>query len=124
MKGTAITAVALGAVLAAGGCKKQTGPKTTEILATERPVERLMPEAPPPEPPAQATAAEPAPPAPPKPTQPPTPPTETYTVQAGDTLWSIAQRLYGDGKRWKDIAQANGITDARKLTVGTVLKIP
>ncbi|NTV30896.1 LysM peptidoglycan-binding domain-containing protein [candidate division WWE3 bacterium] len=32
--------------------------------------------------------------------------TETYTVQRGDTLWSIAQKLYGDGNRWHDIFNA------------------
>ncbi len=28
---------------------------------------------------------------------------------AGDSLWDMARRLYGDGERWKDIAAANGM---------------
>jgi len=49
---------------------------------------------------------------------------QTYVVQNKDTLWSIAQRFYGDGKQWKKIAHANGIADETKLSVGTTLIIP
>lgn len=31
----------------------------------------------------------------------------SYTVETGDTLWSIAQSVYGDGGDWPAIAQAN-----------------
>jgi len=48
----------------------------------------------------------------------------TYTVVKGDTLWSIARKVYGDGQRWQDIAAANGITDAKKLRVGQELILP
>ncbi len=48
----------------------------------------------------------------------------SYTVARGDTLWSIAQKHYGDGKRWQDIASANGISDARKLAVGQKIVLP
>jgi len=48
----------------------------------------------------------------------------TYTVQRGDTLWSIASRQYGNGQRWRDIAAANGITNERQLAVGQVLVLP
>ena len=54
----------------------------------------------------------------------PPPDTSTYVVQKGDTLWSIARRVYGDGQRWKDIAAANGITDPTKIRVGQSLILP
>ena len=31
----------------------------------------------------------------------------TYQVQAGDYLWLLAERFYGDGSRWGDIYDAN-----------------
>lgn len=46
---------------------------------------------------------------------------KTYTVKAGDTLWAIAVRFYGDGARWRTLAANNGITDPKKLRVGEVL---
>jgi nucleoid-associated protein YgaU len=47
-----------------------------------------------------------------------------YTVKPGDTLWAIAQNTYGDGARWSVIADANGIRDPRRLTVGQTLTLP
>ena len=47
----------------------------------------------------------------------------TYTVCAGDTLWGIAVRFYGDGTLWRTLAEKNGISDAKKLQVGTVLTL-
>jgi LysM repeat protein len=49
---------------------------------------------------------------------------DTYTVQSGDSPWLIAQKVYGDGTKYKLIMDANGMTDQTKLRVGTVLKIP
>ncbi|MDX1683354.1 MAG: LysM domain-containing protein, partial [Phycisphaeraceae bacterium] len=54
----------------------------------------------------------------------PQPATDTYKVKKGDTLWSIAQRHYGDGKRWREIASANNISDPGKLRVGQTLTLP
>lgn len=51
-------------------------------------------------------------------------PADTVTVNAGDSLWAIAQRVYGDGSQWGRIADANGIRDPRRLAVGAVLTIP
>jgi nucleoid-associated protein YgaU len=31
----------------------------------------------------------------------------SYTVQPGDSLWQIARRLYGDGRYWVLLYQAN-----------------
>jgi LysM repeat protein len=45
----------------------------------------------------------------------------TYTVQAGDTLGSIAQKL---GVSMADLVKANNITDPNQVTVGQVLKAP
>lgn len=49
---------------------------------------------------------------------------DTYEVQGGDTLYSIAEEVYGDGSRWTEIAEANGIDEGSALSVGTVLEIP
>ena len=49
---------------------------------------------------------------------------QTYVVQKKDTLWSIAVEFYGDGQKWRDIAEANGIADETKLAVGMTLTIP
>ena len=48
----------------------------------------------------------------------------TYGVQKGDTLWSIARRVYGNGQRWTDLAEANGITNPKMLRVGQSLIVP
>lgn len=47
-----------------------------------------------------------------------------HVVKAGDTLWAIAVRFYGNGNKWKRVADANGIRDPRKLRIGTRLTIP
>jgi LysM repeat protein len=46
---------------------------------------------------------------------------KTYTVQAGDTLSSIAN---ANGLTSKQLADYNGITNADSLKIGQVLKIP
>jgi outer membrane protein assembly factor BamB/LysM repeat protein len=50
----------------------------------------------------------------------------TYTVQAGDTLFSIAQRFYGDGRHFPRIMEANKQTlkSPDQLKVGLKLRIP
>jgi nucleoid-associated protein YgaU len=49
-----------------------------------------------------------------------------YTVQRGDTLAKIANKVYKQPKPndWKLIAKANKIRDPRSIKVGQVLKIP
>ena len=50
----------------------------------------------------------------------------TYTVQSGDTLWKIAQKLYGKGWHWRKIYQLNEdiISDPENIYVGQVIRLP
>ena len=56
-------------------------------------------------------------------TQTPNPGTRTYAVEAGDTLWSIATKFYGNGAKYSLILQANNLTD-NTLRTGQILVIP
>lgn len=51
-----------------------------------------------------------------------------YTVKGGDTLPGIAAEVFQTGEynsdAWRQLAEANGITDADDLTVGASLIIP
>lgn len=47
----------------------------------------------------------------------------TYTIKAGDSLRSIAAKLYHDAHRWRDIAAANPALDPRRLRPGQVIKL-
>lgn len=49
---------------------------------------------------------------------------DKYTVIAGDDLWDVAVRAYGDGYKWVEIARANNITNPDVIHVGNVLIIP
>ncbi|MFW6032662.1 MAG: LysM peptidoglycan-binding domain-containing protein, partial [Phycisphaeraceae bacterium] len=49
---------------------------------------------------------------------------ESYTIESGDNLWIIARKLYDDGSRWRDIAQANPTVDPQNLKVGQKLRLP
>lgn len=49
---------------------------------------------------------------------------KTYTVAKGDNLWVIAERAYGSGYNWVDIAKANNLINADKLAEGQTLSIP
>lgn len=50
----------------------------------------------------------------------------TYTVAAGDCLWSIAQKAYGTGTKWGVIYEANKATvkDPGMIYIGQVLVVP
>jgi len=65
--------------------------------------------------------------APPAAAQPASTSTEAYTVEAGDTLRSIAQQVYGDQAQWPRIYDANRQAigpDPDALSAGTRLTIP
>lgn len=45
-------------------------------------------------------------------------------VASGDSLWSIARRVFGTGTRWQELVSLNpGIRDPRKLQIGTELVV-
>lgn len=48
----------------------------------------------------------------------------SYSVQKGDSLWSIAQGTYGDGAKWTKIAQANNLSHPSIIHAGNTLMIP
>jgi hypothetical protein len=50
--------------------------------------------------------------------------TRVYTVVAGDTLPSIAEKELGDRRRWTEIADLNRITDPSKIKPGLQLLLP
>ena len=61
-----------------------------------------------------------------EPPQPPEAEPRTYVVKKGDSLSKIAEKVYGDANRWKEIFRANKdqIEDARLIRPGQELRIP
>lgn len=49
---------------------------------------------------------------------------DSYTVKHGDYLWEIAERKYGNGYRWVDIAKENNLANPSIIHSGNVLKLP
>ena len=49
---------------------------------------------------------------------------KTWTARRGDTLSAIAGAVYRDVGKWRVIADANEMSDPRRLTAGRVLAIP
>lgn len=47
----------------------------------------------------------------------------THTVARGDSLWALANTYLGNGSRYKEIMQLNGMTSTT-IKIGQVLKIP
>ena len=74
--------------------------------------------------PARQAAPEPEPVAAEAPAAPAAPAPRTHTVVSGDTLWAIAEQYLGDGNRYTEIAQLNGIANPELINVGQVITIP
>jgi nucleoid-associated protein YgaU len=53
-------------------------------------------------------------------------PGTTYTVEAGDSLWKISEKFYGDGNQWRRIYEANKseIKDPDVIHPGQTFTIP
>jgi putative chitinase len=49
---------------------------------------------------------------------------EKYTVEKGDYLWKIAEKFYGSGYNWTEIAKANNLNNPGSLAAGQELKLP
>ncbi len=49
---------------------------------------------------------------------------EKVTVAKGDNLWKIAEKNYGSGYNWVDIAKENKLANAGMIEVGQELKLP
>jgi contractile injection system tube protein/LysM domain-containing protein len=47
-----------------------------------------------------------------------------HTISQGETLSTIAWRMYGDPRKWRPIAIANELAAPRLLRAGTVLRVP
>ena len=48
----------------------------------------------------------------------------TYTVAAGDTFSKIAIKLYGDARKWREIARDNPHLNVKKLKAGQIIYLP
>lgn len=47
-----------------------------------------------------------------------------HKVEGGDSLWKIAEKYYGSGYNWVDIARANDLKNAGDIEVGQELALP
>ncbi len=48
---------------------------------------------------------------------------KTYTVKKGDNLWTICRKELGDGEKYKEIAEKNGIKNPRLIYPGQVISL-
>lgn len=45
-------------------------------------------------------------------------------LQAGESLWVLAERHLGDGDRWPELAELNGLSDPSTVAVGQTIRLP
>lgn len=48
----------------------------------------------------------------------------THTVVAGESLWTVAEKYYGSGYNWVDIAAENELANPNLIEKGQALSIP
>ena len=48
----------------------------------------------------------------------------SHVVAPGDNFWDIAEKIYGDGFKWKGLSEANPEYKPEALPVGVTLKVP
>jgi 5'-nucleotidase len=73
---------------------------------------------------APAEAAKPAAPAPSAASGAASAAPDDHVIAAGDNYWKIAEKIYGDGMKWKAISEANPQYQPKRLPIGATLKIP
>jgi nucleoid-associated protein YgaU len=127
------------AAMALAGCQQKdqakgpapTGtppPGPTDVQPVQRPLESLTPVSEPTPPPRKEIVSV-------RPVVRPTESTELtaptplvpgrgYTIQKGDTLFSISKKMLGEGKRWPDIKAMNPGLEESRLPVGKTINIP
>ncbi len=46
-----------------------------------------------------------------------------YIVKNGDTLWDICRNFYGDGEKYTEVAERNGISNPNRIYAGQVINL-
>lgn len=49
---------------------------------------------------------------------------KTYEVKSGESLWSIAEKVYGSGYNWVDLAKTNNLSNPGMIFAGNKLVVP
>jgi nucleoid-associated protein YgaU len=117
----ALLTIAFAAILVAYGPKLLSRGET-EKASLEKPQPAPTQQATPTQPPAPKIVGNE--PAKPSAETSPSAPADTYTIVAGDSLRSLAAKLYGDERQWRSIVTANPRLDPRRMQVGQVIKLP